>query len=50
MAGNDPHIHGAAKAVHGDAAVRIMAPPTLGLADDLSSRVTTGCGHGCRRP
>jgi len=44
MGGNDPHIHVESKVVHGDAAVRTMVASTFGLAGDLPSRVTAGCG------
>ncbi|MGW0842472.1 hypothetical protein ACWD26_20370 [Streptomyces sp. NPDC002787] len=44
MKGNDPHIHVASKVVHDDAAVRTMVASTFGLAGDLPSLVTTGCG------
>lgn len=44
MDGNDPHIHVEAKVLHGDAAVRNMVASTFGLAGDLPSLVTTGCG------
>ncbi|KWT61960.1 hypothetical protein ADL21_10310 [Streptomyces albus subsp. albus] len=45
MAGNDPHIHVESEVVHGDAAARTMLAATFGLAGDLPSRVTTGCGQ-----
>ncbi|WP_030661261.1 hypothetical protein [Streptomyces rimosus] len=44
MAGDDPHIHVKEKVAHGDAAARTMLAATFGLAGDLPSRVTTGCG------
>jgi hypothetical protein len=44
MGGNDPHIHVEAKVVHGDSAVRNIVASTFGLAGDLPSLVTTGCG------
>ncbi|UCM88497.1 hypothetical protein [Streptomyces marincola] len=44
MDGNDPHIHVQAKVVHDDAAVRNVVASTFGLAGDLPSLVTTGCG------
>ncbi|MBT2421880.1 hypothetical protein J7F01_14730 [Streptomyces sp. ISL-22] len=44
MGGNDPHIHVESKVVHGDAAVRNVVASTFGLAGDLPSLVTTGCG------
>lgn len=44
MGGNDPHIHVESKVVHGGAAVRNMMASTFGLAGDLPSLVTTGCG------
>ncbi|NGO11370.1 hypothetical protein G5C60_28145 [Streptomyces sp. HC44] len=44
MSGNDPHIHVESKVVHGDAAVRNLVAATFGLAGDLPSLVTTGCG------
>jgi hypothetical protein len=40
----DPHIHVEAKVVRGEAAVRTMLAATFGLAGDLPSTVTTGCG------
>jgi hypothetical protein len=44
MGGDDPHIHVESKVIHGDAAVRNMLASTFGLAGDLPSLVTTGCG------
>ena len=44
MGGIDPHIHVEAKAVRADAAVRNVLASTFGLAGDLPSIVTTGCG------
>ena len=44
MGGDDPHIHVEAKVVHRDAAVRDLMASTFGLAGDLPSQVTTGCG------
>jgi hypothetical protein len=44
MGGNDPHIHVESKVVHRDAAVRNLVASTFGLAGDLPSLVTTGCG------
>ncbi|WP_314175562.1 hypothetical protein [Streptomyces winkii] len=44
MDGSDPHIHVESKVVHGDAAARNMLASTFGLAGDLPSAVTTGCG------
>lgn len=44
MSGNDPHIHVESKVVHGDAAVRDVMASTFGLAGDLPSLMTTGCG------
>lgn len=44
MGGNDPHIHAESKVVHSDAAVRNVMASTVGLAGDLPSPVTTGCG------
>jgi hypothetical protein len=45
MGGDDPHIHVEAKVIHGDAAVRNMLASTFGLAGDLPSLVTSGCGE-----
>lgn len=45
MGGNDPHIHVQSKVVHDDAAVRNVVASTFGLAGDLPSVVTTGCGR-----
>jgi recombinational DNA repair protein (RecF pathway) len=45
MAGDDPHIHVEVKVVRGDAAVRNMLASTFGLAGDLPSLVTAGCGQ-----
>jgi hypothetical protein len=45
MGGNDPHIHVESNVIHGDAAVRNMLAATFGLAGDLPSVVTTGCGQ-----
>jgi hypothetical protein len=39
----DPHIHVEVN-LHADAAVRNMVASTFGLAGDLPSLVTTGCG------
>ncbi|UNO38662.1 hypothetical protein [Streptomyces sp. MST-110588] len=44
MGGNDPHIHVQSKVVHDDAAARNVLASTFGLAGDLPSLVTTGCG------
>ncbi|MEI5521003.1 hypothetical protein WB401_12410 [Streptomyces brasiliscabiei] len=44
MDGNDPHIHVETGVVHGDAAARNTPASAFGLAGDLPSRVTTGCG------
>ncbi|OEU85449.1 hypothetical protein DB35_14785 [Streptomyces abyssalis] len=44
MGGEDPHIHVESKVVRGDAAVRNVMASTFGLAGDLPSVVTTGCG------
>ncbi|MFC7307133.1 hypothetical protein ACFQVC_23250 [Streptomyces monticola] len=44
MGGNDPHIHVESKVLHDDAAVRNVLASTFGLAGDLPSLVTTGCG------
>ncbi len=41
---NDPHIHVELKVVHGDAAVRNVVASAFGLAGDLPSLVTAGCG------
>lgn len=43
MSHPDPHIHVDAN-LHADAAVRDVMAATFGLAGDLPSRVTTGCG------
>jgi hypothetical protein len=40
---SDPHVHVDAK-LHADAAVRTLMASTFGLAGDLPSRVTAGCG------
>ncbi|KAA6212231.1 hypothetical protein CP973_22545 [Streptomyces albofaciens JCM 4342] len=42
--GGDPHIHVEVKVLHGDALVRNALASTFGLAGDLPSQVTTGCG------
>ncbi|MGP4091319.1 hypothetical protein [Streptomyces sp. KR55] len=44
MGGFDPHVHVESKVVQGDAAVRNLMASTFGLAGDLPSHVTTGCG------
>jgi hypothetical protein len=44
MSANDPHIHVETTVLHADAAVRDMLASTFGLAGDLPSVVTTGCG------
>jgi hypothetical protein len=44
MSGDDPHIHVQVDVVGGDVAVRDMLASTFGLASDLPSVVTTGCG------
>lgn len=44
MDGDDPHIHVEAKVVHRDAAVRDVMASAFGLAGDLPSHVSTGCG------
>ncbi|MEU1815919.1 hypothetical protein ABZ543_12090 [Streptomyces roseifaciens] len=44
MGGNDPHVHVESRVVHGDAAVRNVVASTFGLAGDLPSLVTAGCG------
>ncbi|MFD0852209.1 hypothetical protein ACFQ07_08250, partial [Actinomadura adrarensis] len=44
MSRDDPHIHVQVDVVGGDAAVRDMLASTFGLAGDLPSVVTTGCG------
>jgi hypothetical protein len=41
---DDPHIHVEAKVVGGAAAVRDVTASTFGLAGDLPSVVTSGCG------
>ncbi|GAA0908298.1 hypothetical protein GCM10009557_82940 [Virgisporangium ochraceum] len=43
MSPPDPHIHVDVK-LHADVAVREMTAATFGLAGDLPSRATTGCG------
>lgn len=43
MSEPDPHIHVDVR-LHADAAVRDMMTATFGLAGDLPSRATTGCG------
>lgn len=43
MSEPDPHVHVDVN-LHADAAVRTMMASTFGLASDLPSRVTTGCG------
>jgi hypothetical protein len=40
----DPHIHVDVK-LHADAAQRTMMAATFGLAGDLPSHATTGCGR-----
>ncbi len=45
MSGSDPHIHVEAKVVHDAAAARDLLAATFGLAADLPSVVTTGCGE-----
>jgi hypothetical protein len=42
--GNDPHVHVESDVVRRDAAVRGVVASTFGLAGDLPSLVTTGCG------
>ena len=44
MSGSDPHIHVELNVMHADAAVRNLMASTFGLASDLPSEVTTGCG------
>ncbi|QXJ23192.1 hypothetical protein AGRA3207_004317 [Actinomadura graeca] len=44
MDGDDPHIHVESRVVHRDAAVRDVTASVFGLAGDLPSRVTSGCG------
>lgn len=44
MNGDDPHIHVESSVLRTDAAVRNMLAATFGLAGDLPSQVTTGCG------
>lgn len=44
MGGDDPHIHVESKVVRGAAAVRDLMASTFGLAGDLPSLVTAGCG------
>jgi hypothetical protein len=44
MDGNDPHIHVESTVVHGHGAVRNVIASTFGLAADLPTIVTTGCG------
>ncbi|MEU7580072.1 hypothetical protein AB0B50_21015 [Streptomyces sp. NPDC041068] len=44
MGGDDPHIHVESQVVRGDAAVRNVVASAFGLAGDLPSLVTTGCG------
>jgi recombinational DNA repair protein (RecF pathway) len=41
---DDPHIHVESKVGHGEAAARDLLASTFGLAGDLPSVVTTGCG------
>ncbi|MEV5824979.1 hypothetical protein AB0L25_05325 [Spirillospora sp. NPDC052242] len=43
MSDGDPHVHVEVN-LHADAAVRDLMASTFGLAGDLPSRVTTGCG------
>jgi hypothetical protein len=43
MAESDPHIH-VGSSLNADAAVRDVIASTFGLAGDLPSTVTTGCG------
>jgi hypothetical protein len=42
---SDPHIHVEQQVLHADAAVRGMLAATFGLAGDLPTEVTTGCGR-----
>ncbi|MCI3927981.1 hypothetical protein [Streptomyces sp. AN091965] len=44
MSDSDPHVHVEARVGRGDAAARTMMASTFGLASDLPSVVTTGCG------
>ncbi|EDY56976.1 MULTISPECIES: hypothetical protein [Streptomyces] len=44
MGENDPHVHVEVKVVRGQGAVRTMLTAAFGLAGDLPSTVTTGCG------
>ncbi|MFC5753232.1 hypothetical protein [Actinomadura rugatobispora] len=44
MGGDDPHIHVEVKVVRRHAAVRDLMASAFGLAGDLPSVVTTGCG------
>lgn len=44
MAAPDPHIHVESGVVRRNAAVRELMASTFGLAGDLPSHVTTGCG------
>ncbi|WP_181768913.1 hypothetical protein [Streptomyces albidus (ex Kaewkla and Franco 2022)] len=44
MNADDPHIHVEANAVQGRGAARDIMASTFGLAGDLPSVVTTGCG------
>ncbi|WP_412520573.1 hypothetical protein K8Z49_21950 [Actinomadura madurae] len=41
---DDPHIHVDSKMARGGAATRDLMASTFGLAGDLPSTVTTGCG------
>jgi len=44
MSEGDPHIHVEVDVIHADAAVRNTLASLFGLAADLPSVVTTGCG------
>jgi hypothetical protein len=45
MVTRDPHIHVTVEVLHADAAVRDLMASAFGLAGDLPSVVTTGCGQ-----
>lgn len=44
MSENDPHIHVELSVIHAEAATRDILAATFGLAGDLPSEVSTGCG------
>lgn len=44
MDGSDPHVHVDVKVIHGEAAARNVLASAFGLAGDMPTAVTTGCG------